>query len=234
MENTLIDVEENENNIKEINGLLCFQYKMKYKGERILKTNKFKLWLKEEKRKKGNKDLLYYCDNCNIFCYFQYQKERLSFKCLCNLSMKNKICTYCGYQYYGAHCCCARRGFKESFKYYLLNGRYTCNINKTDGIFDCMKAYSCIFNFLFIGTIYCGLFYKRLLKKCLTDKNIDCYEYKNNSSRNQFSLSNISLYISILFILVYCIIYYVPFTIIYFIYLIIFFKNYDFSTEDEK
>ena len=214
MENEIIDNDEEEGIfIKEINGKKCLHYKLEYEGTKFLKHPKFIKWLNGQKNEIGKKDHLYRCKYCNIFIY----PEIDDFNC-CNHTTYDPICLCCGSIFHGNFYCCSRRGLIEVSKRYILDGRYTCNLKKNDGLFDCMKSIPFIFNLVFIGTFYFGLFFHRKYKD--GKRGCSCYETKGTK------LSRLAAFIGFSFVFVLSLVYFIPFVIIYIIYLIIFFKNY--------
>ena len=216
MENNLIENdEETRIYIEEICQKRCLHYKFNFKGENIFKNQKFLKWLNEEKIRKGKKGTIYICENCNIFIYEEFLKD---FHC-CENSLIHMLCEYCGKIYYGQSYCCAINGLINVSEEYFLDGRYTCNFKKTDGFLECIKSIPFVFNLVFIGTIFFGLYLKRTSKK-----GKEYYStYESNDSKSMvfviisFMLSNLIL----------SLIYFFPFFIIYIIYLINFFLNYE-------
>ena len=212
MENEIIDNEEEGIYIKEIEGIKCLHYKLEYKDSKILNDPRFLKWLNDEKKSK--KSYLSMCTKCNTF---KYTGENI--KC-CNHPYFEPICTSCGRRFAGDSYCCAKRGIVEVSSRYILDGSYTCGLYG-DRLFNCFKAIPFIFNLVFIGTLYYGIFLHRSLKNNKrNNKKISSYEQIDTAC------GTIAINISFLCILVLSFVYFLPFIPIYFIYLIIFFKNY--------
>ena len=208
MENELIDNDEEEGiYIKEINGKKCLHYKLDYEGIKFLKEPKFLKWLNSQKKEIGKKDYLYMCKHCNIFIY----PEIHNFKC-CFYSSYDPICLCCGSIFHGNSYCCPKRGLIEVSQMYILDGRYTCNLREGDGVIECLKSIPLIFNLVSIGTVYFGLFLHRRYKD--GKSGCSCYETKGTKC------SNIAINIGFGFVLILSLVYFIPFIIIYFIYLL--------------
>ena len=218
MEYSLVDSEEGIY-IKNINGINCLHYKIDYPEQNFFKDNRFKKWLNEEIKKKGKTDYIFMCTKCNIFAYLSGNDEIMSFY-HCNdssLSSMKLLCLYCRKTFSAGKYCCARRGIISDFQDYLLDGCYSCIFTKNSDLRDCIKSIPFIFNLIFIGTIFYGLFLHRKIKVG-NDKYIN-YEIKGTK------LSGISIVFAALFFLIHSFVYFFSFSIIYFIYLIIFCKR---------
>jgi hypothetical protein len=203
-----------------INNEVCFINKYNYSSKKLFENPSFLKWWNEEIRKKGKEGILKQCEECNIFCYLN--KNIRSFRC-----QKNHYfiptCIYCGCTFSGDCYCCIKRSLESDFGDYLLDGFYSCNINQTNGIIECIKAAPFIFNLVFAGSLYFGLFFHRKIK-------VDEKLYSSYEKRETF-LSKASVIIAIMFFLVHSVVYFFPFIIIYLIYLIIFFKGYKHKME---
>ena len=218
MENDLIDNDDEERiYIKEISGNKCLHYKLKYEGVKFLKEPKFVKWLNEQKKEIGKVDYILFCRRCNIFIYH----KNIDFKC-CQYTTYDPICLYCGSIFHGDSYCCSRRGLEEVSSRYILDGRYTCNIKEGEGVLECLKSIPFIFNLVFIGTIYFGLFLHRRYKDGINGPS--SYEIKGTKC------STIAIFIGFAFVLILSLVFFIQFIIIYFIYLIFFFKNYSKKT----
>jgi len=204
-----------EGSIEIINNEVCFINTNNYLGKKLFENPLFLKWQNEEIKKKGKDGILVQCEECNIFCYLS--KFANSLKC-----QKNHYfiptCNYCGCTFKGDAYCCIKRSLESDFGDYLLDGFYSCNINQSDGLIECIKAAPFIFNFVFAGSLYFSLFFHRKIK--LDEKVFSSYE------KRQTALSNASVIIATMFFLVHSVVYFIPFIIIYLIYLIIFFKGY--------
>ena len=214
MENDLLDNEEDGIYTKIICGKKCLHYKINYNGLKFLKDPRFIKWLNEQKELIGKRYKLGMCKSCNFFVYY---KDFRGFKC-CFSSNHTRVCLYCGNFYAGGSYCCAKTGLIEVSSRYILDGRYTCNIKKRGGALECLKSIPFVFNLVFIGTFYFGIFFHRKIK--MGEKDISSYEHRGTKC------GNYAAYISFSVILVIAFVYFIPFNIIYFIYLIIFFKGY--------
>ena len=214
MENVIIDNDEEEGiYIKEINGKKCLHYKLEYERITFLKDPTFVKWLNEQKDEIGEIDHIYMCRVCNIFVYY----KGTDYKC-CNHFNYITICLYCGSFYEIDNYCCLRRGLIEISSRYLLNGIYTCNLKDGEGILGCIKSIPFIFYLSFISTFYFGLFLHRKYKNIKAKFS--------SYGRKDTKFSHIAFNIGLMFILVISLVYSIQFIILYFIYLIIFFKNY--------
>ena len=201
---------EEEKCIELINNESCFHdfHQGRDEGE-IIKNPIFKKWLKEQIRNKGRGGL-YLCDECNIYSYLKSGKD---FMCKGEHCHSKYICLYCGHDFYGDCYCCAKNGLKHTFRGYLFEGCYSFHLR--DGI----KIIPYIFNLIFVGTIYFGLFFHRRIK--YGDNKYSNYEHRKNL------LPNCAFIIAILFFLVVSIVYFIPFIFIYLSYLIFFLVNYN-------
>ena len=162
-----------------------------------------------KKKEIGKDDYILRCNHCNIFIYH----KNADFKC-CHYTTYDPICLYCGSFFYGESYCCLRRSLEEVSSRYILDGRYTCNIKEGDGVLECLKSIPFIFNLVFIGTIYFGLFLHRRYKEGANEYS--SYEVKHTKC------SNMAIFIGFAFVLILSLVYFIQFIIIYFIYLIFF------------
>ena len=216
MENELID-EENNIYIEKINNQICLRYKSKYLSENFLNEPTFKKWLDGEKKKKDNINIynsLYKCKNCNCFSYKKYLEE---IKC-CEHPKNEPICSYCGSIFYGGSYCCIKRAIPESFKEYLLNGNYTCNIIQPYGFSECAKSLPLVFQITLSVIIFFILF---LHRRGSNYENIN----SNYESRDT-CLSGAAIFMMFLTILIYSLIFFIPFSFFHLIYLFFYFKGY--------
>ena len=213
MENILIvDNDDEAVYTKEICNKRCLQYKSKFKGENILKVPQFIKWFNEEKEKE-KQGRLYKCIYCNFYAYL---KSRKNFKCCKRSYYLDTFCEFCGRYYYESAYCCPKRGLIEVYRKYLLYGLYTCEIMDGELFLTCAKFVPIIIIFMFIGTIYFGLFFQRNLTE--EEKGT------SNYGGRETICSHIMMFISGIIIVIMTIIYFFPLLIVYFIYLITFYK----------
>ena len=200
---------EEEKCLELINNETCFHdfYQDRDEGE-LIKNPVFKKWLKEQIRKKGRGDL-YFCKYCNIYSYLKHQKD---FRCNGEHWYSENVCLYCGQIFYLYCYCCAKYGLDYAFRLYLFEGSYSFH---RDGI----KIIPYIFNLIFVGTIYFGLFYHRRV-------GFENIKYLNYEHRTDI-IPRIAFIIATLFFLVISLVYFIPFIFIYLFYLIFFLVNYN-------
>ena len=210
MENILINNDENEGiYTKDINGEICLHYKLNYANQNILTDSKFKNWLNNEIKKKGKNKYLVMCKNCNLFIYLKDSLGIFYIQC-CDKKNFLNLCLYCGSFFKEGSYCCVKNGLKWSFGLLLFNGKYECF--KYEDV-DTLKYFPFLFHLIFIGTFYTGLFLHRKL-------TVNNNPYENYTSKGT-SISLTATLIGILFIFVQSIVYFFPFIIIYFIYIIL-------------
>ena len=215
MENTLVGEESNVY-IEDIDNVICLRYKENYSEANFIKDPRFKKWLKAEIKKKGKACFLYKCKNWNTFSYIKFTEKEV--KC-CEHPYNQYICEYCVIIFYGHSYCCLKQGIQSDFREYLLNERYSCNTEQTDGLIECGKSLPLVFQIAFVASLFCGIF----LHRRATDEDGSQYScYMDRNTR----LANIAKTFIIIFIVMYVFIFYIPLIFVHFIYLIIFFKGY--------
>ena len=190
MENSNLEEEEC---IEIINNEVCYFNKNNYASNQILKNPLFLKWWNEEKRKKGEKGFLKQCEQCNIFFYLT--RSNYDFKCKNNHYL-NPICNYCACIFHGGSYCCAKRSLISVFRLYLLNGCYSCNTNQSDGLLECIKAAPFIFNLVFVGSFYYGLFFH--IRIIVKEQKYSCYEQKT-TPLSKAAVNNGYIYLIIFF-----------------------------------
>ena len=217
MENRLID-EEHNIYTKEIDGIIFIHCKTLYENENFLKIPAFKKWFDDEIKKAGKYIDDYNfrkCDNCDFFHLRNFFGKYVI--CCENHHYKN-ICRYCGSIFYEHSFCCIKLSLNHDFSEYLLNDFYSCNICQSEGLKQCIKSLPLVFHLTFSGTFIYGLFLHR--KGTNHEDSTSSYKYKWTS------LSTLAIYIMYMLILVYSLVYFIPLSIIYIIYLLLFINGY--------
>ena len=217
MENVLID-EEHDIYTKEVDNVTFIHYKPKYENENCMKIPAFKKWLDGEIKKAGKYSNDYNftkCDNCNFFHFTDFYGK---YVICCEKHHYLNVCRYCGSIFYEHSYCCIKLCLVEDFSEYLLNDFYSCNVCQSEGLFQCIKSLPLAFHLTFSGTFIYGLF---LHRKGTDHEDItSSYIYKGTN------LSELAKYIMYMLILIYTLVYFIPISILYFIYLLIFFNGY--------
>ena len=175
MENILINDEEKDGIYTlEIKGRECLHYKLNFPRENVFKNPKFKNWLNKIIKEKGKIDNLRYCEKCNIFAY--KEDSMFAFVCTSNCNYLTHFCFFCRKIYQDERYCCYKRGLKESFKSYLFNWEYKC-----DDWYEYIRFIPYLFNVIFIGSIFYGLFLDIRYKN-------ENYSYESKINRNNHYL----------------------------------------------
>ena len=208
MENELVN-NEDQVYIKEVNGIKGIHYKINYNDQNIFKDTRFNNWLNEEIIKKGKDNILYQCPKCDFFLYGKYDEIKSFPHCDKYFNM-DYICLYCGKKYLRDSLCCSKRGLKYFFFYYFFKTYW-----RNQFFYYIIKFIPFLFNIVFIGNIFFGLFFFRKLK-------VEDDKFSNYITKRTL-LSNFTLIIALLFTLVYSILYFFVFIIIYLIFLILYF-----------
>ena len=217
MENSHND-EQHNIYTKEIDGVIFIHCKTQYENENILKIPAFKKWLDGEIKKAGKYIGDYNfkkCDNCDFFHFTNFFGK---YVICCENHHYQNICRFCGSIFYEHSYCCIKCTLYNDFSEYLLNDFYSCNICQSDGLLQCIKSLPLAFHLTFSGTFIYALFLHR--------KGTDHEDIRSSYKYKGTSLSELAMYIMYMLILVYSLVYFIPLSIIYILYLLIFINGY--------
>ena len=205
MENLLLD---NEIEYKTINHINALFFKINYPTIKIMNQPKIKKWLEFQKIERGNNGFISYCRECNLFFYFMNEKEEdeTKGKC-CGEYCFGRICNYCGEIYFEDSFCCIINGIIERFKYAIFDGNYTCK----GEIYDKIK----LIPFLFI--IFCAfnLLFAIFINKRMT---INGEIFSSFGEKDDWKVNCVYIFITLL-VLLYSLIFMIPFLLLYQFYL---------------
>jgi len=203
MENKLI---EDELIYEEINGVKGLKYKLQYSNTKVGKDPIFKKWLSSEKLSKGDNGIVCYCKNCNLFIYLQNKNEinETATKC-CNSFGYGYICNYCGEIFFISSLCCIKNGLKNEFEEFIFSIKF-------NQISEYFIFFPIITYFIFFLILFSALFYDRKAK--IGDDEFSSYSEKDTKLQ-KFGQSVVGISL-----IIYSLIYTIPFLILYIIFLI--------------
>ena len=195
--------------IKEINNLKALYFKVDYPKKKIYDEPIFKTWLEIQKRERGHNGFICYCRKCYLFFYFMNENEKIETKkkCCDDYSF-GKICNYCKEIYFECSYCCTKRSIIESLKLNLFNGKYNC---KGDIYYTIKILPFLFFIYLFFSIFLCFYFGRR--EKVNKEIFSSVFDREN-------CYMGVTLILSLILIFIYSIIFMVPYTIIYILYLL--------------
>ena len=208
MENKLI---EDELNYEEINQVKGLKYKLKYSNTKVGEDPIIKKWLSSEKLSKGDNGIVCYCLKCNLFFYFQNENELNETKNKCCDSYEyGYICNFCGKIYFEYSFCCIKNGIKVSCEDFLFNIELN-EIHQYFFFFPIITYIIVLFN------LFGALFYFRRTKI----DNDDFSSYDQRDSKLWY-FGQVLVGLSLI---LYSLIYAIPFLILYIVFLIKIIKN---------
>ena len=202
MENKYI---EEKIELKKINGLNAFYYKVLYPEQNIKELPMIKKWIFSQKIKNG---ILIYCKKCNLFFYLENKNNKIIKPKCCDDYDYGQICNYCGQLYFDNSNCCIKNAINTTKKFLFDD----INDYKRD-IINIFKYFPFTFFIYIIFSITSGFFLER--RKTVKNDIFSNYYSENNSGINVYIFSIVVS--SILF----SIIFFIPHIILLSIYLII-------------
>ena len=202
MENKYI---EEKIELKKIQGLNAFYYKVLYPEQNIKELPIIKKWIFSQKIKNG---ILIYCKKCNLFFYLENKNNEIIHTECCNYLNYGKVCNYCGQLYFNDSDCCFKNSFITTKKYFF-DDLDDYKIKKVNII----KYFPFFFFMIIINSISSGLFLER--RKTVKD---DIFSNYSSEDTKGIYAYNLSIVVSSF---LYSIIFFIPHIILYIIYLII-------------
>ena len=208
MENKLI---EDELNYEEINNLKGLKYILQYSNTKVSEDPIIKKWLSSEKLAKGDNGIACYCQKCNLFFYFQNENElnETKKKC-CDSLFYGYICKYCGEIFFRNSLCCLKNGMNETFKKFI----FTIDFNECS---QYIILFPIITYLIFFISLYGALFYFR--RTTVDNNEFSCYDQRGTK------LWYFGQVIVGLSLILYSLIYAIPFLILYIVFLIMIISN---------
>jgi hypothetical protein len=208
MENKLI---EDELNYEEINKIKGLKYKLKYSDTKISEDTIIKKWLSSEKLSKGDNGIVCYCLKCNLFFYFENENELNDTKKKCCDSYSyGYICNFCGKIFFDNSFCCIKTGFKISYEENLFNIEF-------NDIRQYIIFFPIITYIIFLFNLFGALFYFRRTK--IDNDDFSSYDQRNSKL---WYFGQVLVGFSLI---LYSLIYAIPFLILYIVILIKIIKN---------
>ena len=208
MENKLISDELNYEEINKVKGL---KYILKYSSQKVSEDPIIKNWLSSEKLSKGENGIVCYCLKCNLFFYFKNENElnETKKKC-CDSYSYIYICKYCGKIFFDSSFCCLKNGIIFSLEETFFNIEF----NEIPQYFLLFPIITCI---IFLFSLFGALFYFRR-----TTIDNDDFSYYDQRDSKLWYFGQIVVFLSLI---LYSLIYAIPFLILYIIFIIIIIIN---------
>ena len=207
MENPFIEDKYDKYEITEKFNIKALYYEINYAQQKVKYDPIFKKWFESQKKERGENGIAFYSRDSKLFFYL-INKEELR-EAERRYTDTGELCEFCGEIQYN-YICCIRGGIKEMILEIYLSGDYNC-----DNDADVLKLSPFSFQIYFFFYVSAALFFER--RKSTVDNLYDSYLYEKKCL--------LYFYYTICFFigLFSCFIFFIPYTLLYVISIIIIF-----------
>ena len=207
MEHPFIEDKLDKFEIREKSNLKALNYEINYAQQKVKYDPIFKKWFESQKRERGENGIAFYSRDSKLFFYLINEEELR--EAVSRYSDIGQFCEFCG-EIRFSYLCCIKGGIKEMILDIYLSGKYNCR-----DCVDVLKLSPFLFQIYFFVWVSAVLFFER--RKPIVERLYDSYLYEKQCL--------LYFYYTICFLigLISCFIFFIPYTLLYIISIIIIF-----------